>query len=317
MRGRPAFPAVLAFDVGGTVVKACALGPTLTELAGTRVSTPPPEGGEQAIVATIGEVTERLCEQVSDLGYEPLGLGLAIPGVVDEPGGMSVFAANLGWRDVPIRDLVAARTGLPVALGHDVRAGCLAEASLGAAAGVQDVVFVPIGTGIAAAMVDGRLLVAGGYAGELGHVVVVPNGEACNCGQRGCLETVGSVAAILRRYNARADTPLTAADHVAARVVAGDPHAMRVWREAIDALADGLMTVVTLLGPEVVAVGGGLAEAGELLLDPLRQALDGRLTFQRRPRVVPAALGDRAGCLGAGLLGWNQREGEYHEGTSL
>jgi glucokinase len=231
---------------------------------------------------------------------DPAAIGLVVPGVVDEAAGLAVFSANLGWRDLPLRDLLEERTGLPVAFGHDVRAGGLAEGALGAARGVRDFLFLALGTGVAgAAVLDGRPYAGGGYAGEIGHVVVEPGGRECGCGARGCLETVASAGAIAARYGHGA----TAAQ-VAARCAAGDPDARRVWREAVDALAGALAMYVGALAPAAIVVGGGLAEAGDQLLAPLGAALDERLTFQRRPRLCRAALGDQAGRLGAALLAW-------------
>jgi glucokinase len=123
----------------------------------------------------------------------------------------------------------------------------------------------------------------------------------CACGSRGCLEAVASAAAVGRRYAELAGTAASAAD-VAARAGAGDAAAGRVWREAVRALADGLLTAQALFDVEVMVVGGGLAEAGEALLEPLRTALHERITFHREPRLVRATLGDEAGCLGAALL---------------
>ena len=194
---------------------------------------------------------------------------------------------------------------MPVALGHDVRTGGLAEFTVGAATGVRNAMFMPIGTGIAAAvLVDGHRLDADGYAGEIGHIVVDPGGAVCGCGVRGCLETLGSAASIARRYAEAVGRPVTRAAEVADAVRAGDADAVRVWQDAVDALATAITTAITLLAPEVIAIGGGLAESGETLLEPLRAALDGRTTFQRTPRLVRATLGDNAGCIGAALLAW-------------
>jgi glucokinase len=216
-----------------------------------------------------------------------------------------VWSSNVGFRDVPLRDLLADRLGVPAALGHDVRAGGVAEARLGAGRGEQEVLFVAIGTGIAAAHVrDGRAFPgAHGAAGELGHVVVRPGGPPCGCGARGCLESVASASAIGHRYaelSARADA--TAVD-VATRAAAGEPLATTVWRDALGALADGLLTAQALMDTAMIVLGGGLAEAGDTLFVPLRAALAERATFHRLPRLTPAALGDTAGCLGAALLG--------------
>jgi glucokinase len=257
------------------------------------------------VVDAVGGALRELLEDARRQRLEVAAAGVVVPGIIDEARGVAVFSANLGWRDLPLRALLEARTGLPVGLGHDVRAGALAEATLGAARGEADVLFVPVGAGIAAAaIVDGRLLVAGGYAGELGHLQVDPDGEPCGCGGRGCLETVASGAALARRYAARAGRPAAGAAAVAERVRAGDPDAEAVWADAVAALAQGLAAAVALLGSRLVVVGGGLAGAGDLLLRPLTEQLLARLSpgSTRVPRLVLAALGDQAGCLGAALL---------------
>ncbi|GAB3796956.1 hypothetical protein GCM10027605_05870 [Micromonospora zhanjiangensis] len=255
------------------------------------------------MVDTIVTVAAGLADRARAAGDTPVAVGLAVPGVVDEAAGVAVWSANLGFRDVPLRDLVGARLGLPAALGHDVRTGGLAEARLGAGRGEDHVLFVAIGTGIAAAHVVGGAAAAGahGAAGELGHVVVRPGGPRCGCGQSGCLEAVASAAGVGRRYAELTGTPATAAE-VAALARAGEPAAVRVWAETVDALADGLVVAQALLDVRTIVLGGGLAEAGADLLDPLRVALRHRLTFHREPRLVRATLGDEAGCLGAALL---------------
>jgi len=256
------------------------------------------------VVVTVLDVADALAGKARADGLRPTAVGVVVPGVVDEAAGVAVWSANVGFRDVPLRDLVAERLRLPAILGHDVRAGGLAEARLGAGRQAGHVLFVAIGTGIAAAYtVDGRTLAgAHGAAGEIGHIVVRPDGPACGCGNRGCLEAVASAAAVARRYGALTGTTDTGAARVAQLAAAGDTRAGLVWQEALDALADGLLTGLALFDPDVVVLGGGLAEAGETLFAPLRTALRQRLTFHREPPLVPAALGDEAGCLGAALL---------------
>jgi glucokinase len=295
---------VAALDVGGTAMKGALVGPDGATRCALRRPTPHRQG-PGAVVDAAGGALRELLEDARRERLEVAAAGVAVPGIVDEARGVAVFSANLGWRDLPLRALLEERAGLPVGLGHDVRAGALAEATLGAARGEADVLFVPVGAGIAAAaIVDGRLLHAGGYAGELGHLQVDPDGEPCGCGGRGCLETVASGAALARRYAARAGRPVAGAAAVAERVRGGDPDAEAVWAEAVAALAQGLAAAVALLGSRLVVVGGGLAGAGDLLLRPLTQELLARLSpgSTRVPRLVPAALGDQAGCLGAALL---------------
>lgn len=135
--------------------------------------------------------------------------------------------------------------------------------------------------------------------------MVRPDGPECGCGQRGCLETLASAAAVSRAWAAACGDPAQDAADCARAVEAGDPAALRVWADAVDALAAGLLTAITLLDPRTLIIGGGLAEAGETLFVPLRAAVEERVTFQKLPHIVPAALGDTAGCLGAGLLAWD------------
>jgi glucokinase len=134
-------------------------------------------------------------------------------------------------------------------------------------------------------------------AAEIGHVVVDPAGDACGCGQRGCLETLASATGIARRHGGG----LSAHD-VARLAAAGDVRAREVWSQAVEALAVALVGAITLLDLDLVVVGGGVARAGEQLLGPLRAELDARITFQRPPRLVQAALGDEAAVAGAALI---------------
>jgi glucokinase len=294
---------VVALDVGGTVSKGAVLVPSLRAVRTRRVATVRDQG-PHAIVERLGETVDLLLSDAAEEGLIVAAVGVVVPGIVDEDAGVALFSANLGWRDVPVRSLLEERTGLPVAFGHDVRAGALAEGSIGAGRGSRHYLFLPVGTGIAAAMVlDGRPYAGLGAGGEIGHVVVEPEGLPCGCGGRGCLETAASAAAIAARYRTRTGKHLTA-EEIGRRAQAGDDVAMEVWNQAVEALATALLVYTTILDPEMVIVGGGLAAAGDRLLQPLRDRLTARSTFQRVPRIVPAALGDVSGCIGAALLAW-------------
>lgn len=267
------------------------------------------EHGTDAVVAAILDFAADLADEGrSRFGCAPLAAGVAVPGTIDEGNGIAVFSANLGWRDLPMRKLLGERLGgLPVALGHDVRSGGLAEGRIGAGRGVDRFLFIALGTGIAGAIGIGGRIEAGahGYGGEIGHVVVRPGGPACGCGARGCLETLASASAVSRAWAAASGDPEADAAACALAVDAGDERALTVWRNAVDALADGIVLAQSLLDPSTVIVGGGLAEAGDTLFTPLRAAVTERLTFQMPPKVVPAMLKDTAASLGAGLLAWD------------
>jgi glucokinase len=294
---------VIALDVGGTGMKCALVRPDGVVHHAERHPTLASRGPD-AVTANILDVAAGLADRARADGLNPIAAGVVVPGVVDEEHGMAVWSSNVGFRDVPLKALVESRLDLPTALGHDVRAGGMAEARLGAGRGRRHVLFMAIGTGIAAAhVVDGKAFAgAHGAAGEIGHVIVRPGGPSCGCGLNGCLESVASASAIGRRYAEVAGLPEATAFDVAARAAAGEALAGAVWRDAVEALADGLLTAQALYDAGIVVLGGGLAEAGEALLAPLRAELDQRVTFHRMPEVVRAALGDTAGCLGAALL---------------
>lgn len=291
---------VLAFDVGGTDTKAALVDDDGRLVQVVRI--PTPHAGDatgDAVVTAIAGIAERFREEHPDIA--PRAAGLLVPGHVDDDAGIGVFAENLGWRDFPFRDRAEAVLGVPVAFSHDVRGAGEAEHRLGAAAPYRDVVVMAIGTGIAGAIfLDGRLHTGGGMAGEMGHSRVA-DGPLCACGGIGCLEAVASAAAIARRYNALTGAGVPGAREVLARAQSGDEAARGVWDSAIDALALDLSHTVALLAPEAVVIGGGLAQAGPALFEPLAEKLDAILTFHRRPLLLPASIGENAGLIGAAL----------------
>ncbi|MEV5985956.1 ROK family protein [Streptomyces sp. NPDC052051] len=299
---------VIALDVGGTGMKAALVGAGGELLYQARRATERERGPDAVVESILGFAAELRAQGERRFGAPAVAAGVAVPGIVDADQGIAAYSANLGWRDVPLRALLSRRLGgAPVALGHDVRTGGLAEGRIGAGRGADRFLFVPLGTGIAGAIgIDGRVEAgAHGFAGEIGHVVVRPGGLACPCGQYGCLERYGSAAAVSEAWAEASGAPEADAADCAKAVESGDPRALKVWQDAVDALADGLVTALTLLDPRTMIVGGGLAEAGETLFTPLRAAVRRRVTFQKLPSIVPAALGDTAGCLGAGLLAWD------------
>jgi glucokinase len=287
---------VIAIDVGGTSMK-CAI---VDADGRPRTLFRRPTGrerGPDAVVATLLDVAARLADECAGT---PDAAGIVVPGFVDEREGIARYSANLGWRDVPLRALLHERLGLPVALGHDVRAGGLAEARAGRH---RDALFVPLGTGVAAAHVVDGIAIAGahGTAGELGHVIVRPGGPLCGCGRNGCLEAVVGAPAVARDHAALTGSEVPVVE-IAARVTAGEPDATTVWTGMIDALADGLLIAIAMRDPEVIILGGGLAEAGDTLFVPLRSALSDRHGVLPLPPLLPATLGEDAGVLGAAHL---------------
>ena len=292
---------VAAVDLGGTRTKAALVDRDLEVV--TRLVEPTPPDLAGGMGRTVAAVVERM--RAAAPGMQMVGCGVVVPGLVDDATGTGVLSVNHGWRDLPIRSLVDQATGIPTVVGHDVRAGLVAETRLGVAVGVSEALFLPLGTGIAAAlMVDGHVLSGGGWAGELGHVSVDQSGPACPCGGTGCLEVIASAAAVGREYSARTGE-LVDAQAVAERFRAGDAVAVAVWDRAVSALARAVVTTITLTGIDLVIIGGGLAQSGATLMAPLGSEIERLRTFQRPPRLVTASLGDWAGCLGAACLAWD------------
>ena len=258
---------------------------------------PTPVGAE-AVVDAIADV-------VDGLGAAGLPVGVGLPGLVDR-GGRLHFAPNLpGVVDVAVGDLLQARLGVPVVVDNDATAACWGERQLGAASGADDVVVVTLGTGIGGGIVSGGRLQRGanGFAGEIGHMVVDPNGPECPCGKRGCWERYASGSGLGRLARERGLGERGEAVTAAARQ--GDPAAAKVMAEFAWWVALGLANLAYVLDNELFVLGGGLIEAGDVLLEPTREAFTALLAgsaFRPPVRLKAAALGEHAGAIGAALL---------------
>jgi glucokinase len=292
--------AVLAFDVGGTDMKAA----LVDDVGSIRdiVRVPTAIDGERtadAVITQIGELAQKLLTNNPDV--HPHAAGLLVPGHVDEENGVGVSSENLRWSNYPFRDRAEATLGVPVSFSHDVRGAGEAEHRLGAAAPFRDVVIMVIGTGISGAIfIQGTLYTGDGMAGEMGHSKVA-DGPQCVCGGRGCVEAVASAGAIARRYTQATGQIVSGAKDVLERAAHGDMCAKQIWESALDALALDLSHTVALLAPEAIVIGGGLSQAGPALFEPLQRRLDAILTFHRRPKLLRASIGENAGVIGAAL----------------
>lgn len=288
---------VLAVDLGGSSMKGAIVTVGGATVGGTARRTP-----ETGIVESLVDLLQALRSNALALGHTVIGAGVVTPGIVDETTGVVLYASNLDWRDLPLLDILQSKFAFPIAVGHDVRAAGLAEHLLGAARGVDDFVLLPIGTGVAAALVTDSRTITGatGAAGEVGHIPVVPGGEVCTCGQRGCLEVYVSGAGVSRRYRQRTGRDLSSKQIV--QLLDTDPAADEVWHDAVQVLAQGLAIMTLMLDPRIIVLGGGFSNAGDVLLSPVRAALRNGLAWRSRPEVVLSLLGGEAGRIGAAIL---------------
>jgi glucokinase len=302
----------IGIDLGGTKVAGIVMSEDGRILS--RIERPTPQSDAAAVV----EVVHAVVQAVSG-GEQPVAVGVGAAGLVDFAAGVLRFAPNLPLREIPLRDEVATRSGLPCLVDNDANAAAWGEFRFGAGRGARHMLLVTVGTGIGGGIVwDGALYRgAHGFAAEIGHVIVEPGGPRCGCGNRGCWEQVASGQAMdrLGREAARKDPDGAIARlaggagvqgaHVTAAAREGDPGAMAIVREVGGRLGEGLAGLVNILDPEVVVVGGGVGDEGDIFLEPARRAYRDTVEApHHRPDVpiVVAGLGNDAGAIGAAAL---------------
>jgi glucokinase len=290
----------LGLDLGGTSLKwAVVDGDHATNLAATgRVPTDTSDG-ERSVLKQLIEVARSVISDTA--GIATLGVGM--PGVLDPATGVTRFIPNIPgrWENVAVAAQVTAAVGLAATLINDARAFTLAEHRLGAGRGVDAMLAVTLGTGVGGGLILGGRLYLGhdGTAGEFGHQTVIPDGPLCGCGNRGCLEAFAKADAIAKACGQPTVEAAVAAAH------AGDPRALDGLHNAGRYLGIGASNVVALLSVDRIVIGGGVAAAGDLLLDPIRDELATRvhITDISRVTVVCGELGIWAGAIGAALHG--------------
>ncbi len=309
-------PLSIGVDVGGTKVAAGVVDDRGTILARTRRPTPGTSPAD--VERTIAEVVAEL-----RVDHDVVAVGIGAAGFIDAARSTVLFAPNLAWRHEPLREEVARLVDLPVVVENDANAMAWGEYRFGAGQGESDLVCVTVGTGIGGGIVlDGRLYRGRfGIAGEVGHTQRVPNGRRCGCGQRGCWEQYCSGRALLHEAREIADVQKQygarlldlgggrpegiEAEHVTQAAQEGDPAALACFAEVGRALGEGLADLLAVLDPGRLVVGGGVADAGELLLAPARIAFAAQVTggaHRPVPEIVLAQLGNDAGLVGAADL---------------
>lgn len=307
-------------DLGGTKTKFAILDSDGAVLHSMRANTHANEGRE-AVLARTASLTCELLSQVEGSYEDVVGVGVGIAGRVDSASGYAGMCPNFpGFIDAPVGGPLSEALGLPVRIANDAACAALGELHFGAGRGRRDVVLLTLGTGVGGAVIrDGRLdRGSRSVLGEIGHIVIDPNGPACGCGNHGCLESFCGKRAIEARarrelQRGRASSMLQAAGgdilEISPRIVAeaareGDEVACDVLAETARYLAAGLVNAVMLCDPDVIILGGGVAGAGEPLWAPLRRAVETSCRIGRfeSDRIVLAELGPEAGMVGAACL---------------
>jgi glucokinase len=307
----------IGIDIGGTKILGALIDERGEILSEQRVASPAQDADE--LISAVAELVELLQSRAD---REIVGVGVATAGFIDAEGSTVLFAPNLNLRNEPLKDRISARISLPVVIENDANAAGWAEFKFGAAIGSKDMIMLTLGTGVGGAVVSDRQLRRGGFGigGELGHLRVVPEGRLCGCGQRGCLEQYASGTAVLRAAKKLANSAGPAgarlaqlqAEHseltghqVYQALLEGDSGAVSVVRDAGTHLGAAIGSLAAILDPQVVVIGGGLSEAGELIIDPIRQAFLNHLPargYRPELEIVAAKFSNQAGVLGAADL---------------
>ena len=290
----------IGIDLGGTYIKGVATDPEGNILGWEKLSTQRNKGVEHVLSRL-----DTLIGSLSEKGRPLKAVGIGIPGMLDVQRERVILAPNLDWRDLDLGAGLRQRFGVPVFLENDANVAALGEAWLGAARNSSCFLLVTIGTGIGSGLILHRKIWPGshGLAGELGHMTIEPGGPLCSCGQKGCLETLVSGPAILSRaLEASIVGEEAEVKDVLELVRKGNREAARVVDQAMDYLAIGLKNTIVLLDLDLILIGGGIGEAGELFIDRLQETTASLLPVPRDFKIVQASLGNKAGALGAARL---------------
>ena len=273
----------------------------------------------EEIFADMADCIRKLMAETGIRESEIDSIGIGTPGCIDTEKGILIFAGNFKYgKMVDYRALMARHFDLPVYIGNDANVAALAEAKVGAAKGVKNAIMITLGTGVGGGIIiDGKIF-EGAYsaAGELGHIVLISNGEPCSCGRKGCWEAYASVTALVRQtkaaMQANPDSIMnkTALEQVSGRTAfdaakKGDKAALAVVDQYEEYIAEGLADMINIFSPEILVVGGGISKEGEYLLEPIRKKIKGQVFgdgLLPERKIVAAALGNDAGLIGAALL---------------
>ncbi len=311
---------VVGIDLGGTKISTGLVDSAGVIIAHDYRETRATEG-QEAVIERMLDAARLVMAQAGVNQAQVAAVGVVAPGPLDIEAGVVVAPPNLpGWGHVPLKQLIEEGLGIRTFLENDANAAALGEFRFGAGRGTEHMIYVTVSTGIGGGLIlDGELYHgANGMAGEIGHTIVMPNGPLCGCGNRGCLEALASGTAITRQARERvargvltliADLAGNDPERITAKLVAeaatrGDVEAQEILAEAMNYLGIGMANLVNLFNPQLIVIGGGLMNIGELLFGPVRRAIARHAlpTLAQAVRVVPAELGADVGVLGAAAV---------------
>lgn len=317
---------IVAIDLGGMSAKGALFSEDGKILTEDRVKTAACDGFEKT-VQDLADMTQRLARQANVTFAQVQAVGVGAPGVVDSGSGRVLRWSNFNWNDLPLAQRLSERLQKPVFIANDANVAALGEATYGATAKYQSSILLTIGTGVGGGMVfDGKLIEGFKSAGaELGHVTIREGGLPCACGRRGCYERYASATALIKQTRHAmvedlqskmwqlADGKIENVDGRTAFEAArqGDETAKKVVSQFVGYLSEGIADFVNILRPEAIVLGGGVANEGETLFEPLRKAVDERtyIAMDIVPlKIVGAKLGNRAGIYGAYCLAKSKLE---------
>ena len=312
----------IGIDVGGTTAKAGVVDEAGQILYKSSCKTGIERDFED-IAADMAELCRHIVRESGHEMAEVAAVGVGIPGEQSPKTGLVAFCNNLGWVDVPLMQRLRDALGLPVYVDNDANVAALAESAFGASRDVKSSILITLGTGVGGGIVRDQRIHTGahGVGGESGHMVVVVDGEPCNCGHRGCWEKYASATAIIRMGRAlmeeKPDCALARqmggdAANLNAKAVldlakAGDADCAGIFETYVKYLCVGLANLINIYDPDMLVLGGGVAHAGDFLLDAVRAALGDYVYCPALSwaRVELARLGNDAGIIGAAMLGRN------------
>lgn len=312
----------IGFDVGGTNLKVGVVSDNMEIIASRNVAFPKGENYEM-IAALMAEQVIGLAEEIKIPVSEFKSIGIATAGSIDASGSVIIHAHNLGFHNVPmVEEMHKHFPGTPVYLANDADAAALAELHAGAFRGKKTAVLLTLGTGVGGGIIlGGRMFTGGmGHGNELGHMIIQQGGPICTCGNKGCIESLCTATWLIQQgRKVIVENPISLIyekadgdmDNVTAKIVMdsakeGDPIALNIFHTFVDSLSSAITSVVVLLDPEVVALGGGVSLAGEFLFAPVRAMVKQKSFFKLDHEVVAAQLGNTAGIIGAAMLARNE-----------